>query len=251
MSFQFQPLRAAALLLLAVPAMAAGQIRTVDPSSPEVAASARGGEMAAGDADPADEPAEAPVRAAPRRAVTPVPDAAGTAAAGEARTGLPTDSTYKDEEIFGAAERVFGKGAQGLAKLVEDVLRKQGRPTAYIAGREAGGAIAIGLRYGQGDLFHKVEGSQPIYWTGPSLGFDIGGNGSKTFILVYNLYDGEDMFRRFPLVEGNLYAVGGFTASYLKRGDVVLIPIRLGVGWRFGASVGYMRFSKKGRVLPF
>ncbi|MBE7202786.1 MAG: DUF1134 domain-containing protein, partial [Parafilimonas terrae] len=172
------------------------------------------------------------------------------AAAGEARTALPTDRTFQEEEIFGAAEKTFGKGTQGLAKFIEDILKKQGRPTAYIAGRDVGGAFAVGLRYGQGTLFHKVEGEQPIYWQSPSVGFDIGGAGSKTFILVYNLYDAEEMFKRFPQVEGNLYAVGGFTASYLRRGDVALVPIRLGVGWRFGASVGWMNFSHKGRVIP-
>jgi hypothetical protein len=96
-----------------------------------------------------------------------------------------------------------------------------------------------------------VEGERPVYWTGPSLGFDVGANGAKTFVLVYNLYDSEELFRRFPAAEGNVYVIGGFTASYLRRGDVVLIPIRLGVGWRLGANIGYMKFSKKSKILPF
>ena len=109
----------------------------------------------------------------------------------------------------------------------------------------------LGVRYGSGTLFHKVEGQRPVYWTGPSVGFDLGGNGAKTFVLVYNLYDSQDLFRRFPAAEGNVYVVGGFTASYLRRGDIVLIPIRLGVGWRLGANIGYMRFSEKSRWSPF
>lgn len=118
--------------------------------------------------------------------------------------------------------------------MIETILKDQGEPNAYVAGREAGGAIAIGLRYGSGTLFHKVEGNMPIYWTGPSLGFDLGANGSKTFMLVYNLYNAADVYRRFPGGEGagRLYVVGGFNASYHRRGDLVVIPIRLGVGWR-------------------
>ena len=153
--------------------------------------------------------------------------------------------------MFGAAENVFGKGAKGLADILEKVLKKQGLPSAYIAGREGGGAIAVGLRYGQGTLYHKVEGQKPIYWSGPSLGFDVGGNAAKTFVLVYNLYDSEELYRRFPAAEGDLYVVGGFTASYMRRGDIVIIPIRLGIGWRAGANVGYMKFTHRGTVIPF
>ena len=153
--------------------------------------------------------------------------------------------------MISAAEGVFGKGAEGLAKMIESILKDQGEPNAYIAGREAGGAIGLGLRYGSGTLFHKVEGNQPIYWTGPSLGFDLGGNGAKTFMLVYNLYDTNDIFKRFPGGEGAVYVIGGFNASYQRRGDIVVIPIRLGVGWRLGANVGYLKFSRKSQILPF
>jgi hypothetical protein len=164
----------------------------------------------------------------------------------------PNPSTsYQKDDVVGAAEGVFGKGAEGLAAMIEKILKDQGQPNAYIAGREASGAIVVGLRYGSGTLSHKVEGERKVYWTGPSVGFDLGGNASKTFVLVYNLYDTQDLFRRYPAGEGNLYVVGGFTASYLRRGDVVLIPIRLGVGWRLGVSAGYMKFSEKQKLLPF
>jgi hypothetical protein len=170
------------------------------------------------------------------------------AAAGAAATPI---TTYQQNDVLGAAEGVFGKGAEGLAKMIESILKDQGEPNGYIAGREAGGAVVVGLRYGSGTLFHKVEGEQPVYWTGPSLGFDLGANGAKTFVLVYNLFDTQELFRRFPAAEGNLYVIGGFTASYLRRGDIVLIPIRLGVGWRLGANIGYMSFSKKSKIVPF
>ena len=161
------------------------------------------------------------------------------------------DATYQEDDLIGAAEGVFGKGAQGLAKLIEDILKKQGRPNAYIVGREGGGALVVGLRYGSGTLHHKVEGQRKAYWTGPSVGFDAGANAGSTFVLVYNLYDTEDLYKRYPSGEGVAYLVGGFNASYMRRGDVVLIPIRVGAGLRLGANVGYMKFSKKQRWLPF
>lgn len=160
-------------------------------------------------------------------------------------------STYKKDDLIGAAEGVFGKGAQGLAGLIEDILKKQGEPNAYIVGREAGGALGIGLRYGSGTLHHKVEGEKPVYWNGPSIGFDAGANASSTFVLVYNLFDTEDLYKRYPAGEGAAYLVGGFNASYLRRGDVVLIPIRVGVGARLGANVGYMKIRKKQNWVPF
>ena len=160
-------------------------------------------------------------------------------------------TTFQKDDLIGAAEGVFGKGAAGLGGIIENILRKQGEPNGYIVGREGGGAFVLGLRYGSGTLKHKIEGERPVYWTGPSIGFDAGANAGSTFVLVYNLYDTEDLYRRYPSGEGAAYLVGGFNASYLRRGDIVLIPIRLGVGVRLGANVGYMKFSKKQRWLPF
>jgi hypothetical protein len=168
-----------------------------------------------------------------------------------AATQVPTGDTYKQDDLIGAAEGVFGKGAQGLAGLIEDILKKQGEPNAYIVGREAGGAFAVGLRYGSGTMYHRIEGQRPVYWTGPSIGFDAGANAGNTFVLVYNLFDTEDLYKRFPAGEGAAYLIGGFNASYMRRGDVVLIPIRVGVGARLGANVGYMKMSKKQTWMPF
>jgi hypothetical protein len=159
--------------------------------------------------------------------------------------------TYKEDDLIGAAEGVFGKGAEGVAKLIEDILRRQGEPNGYIVGREAGGAFVLGARYGSGTLFHKVEGQRPVYWTGPSVGFDVGANAGSTFVLVYNLHDTEQLYERYPAGEGAAYLVGGFNASYLRKGDVVLIPVRAGAGLRLGVNAGYMRFSKKQRWMPF
>lgn len=233
-----------AMLLVALTAVAAAptsaQITTVDPN-------------VAIDADLGTPPATAPSE----ENVT-VQDGIPTEGALPPQTDTgsvnvtPSDqNTFQEDDLIGAAEGVFGKGAQGLGKLIEDILKKQGRPNGYIVGREGGGAFVVGLRYGSGTLNHKVEGQKPVYWTGPSIGFDAGANAGSTFVLVYNLYDTEDIYRRYPSGEGVAYLVGGFNASYLRRGDVVLIPIRVGAGLRLGANVGYMKFSKKQNWLPF
>ena len=163
----------------------------------------------------------------------------------------PATQTYAEEDVLGAAEDVFGKGAEGLAEIVRKTFKDRGQPNAYIVGREAGGAFIVGVRYGSGILYHKVEGERKIHWTGPSVGFDIGGDGSKVFALVYNLNDTADLYRRYPAAEGKAYLIGGFTANYLQRDNIVIVPIKLGVGWRLGLNGGYLKFSKKGKVLPF
>ncbi len=237
----------APLLLLAVPAQA--QVRTVDPNdtidgdlAPPPTQTQTQTQTPApaqrSDVPPAYQ--NAPAQTVPP--ASPAPDTGVTTAANE---------TFEREDLIGAAEGVFGRGAEGLAGIIENILKDQGKPNAYIAGREAAGAFVVGLRYGSGIMNHKVEGQRPVYWTGPSVGFDVGGDATKVFVLVYNLYDSQELYKRFPAAEGRAYFVGGFSASYLRRGDVVLIPVRLGVGWRLGANVGYMRFSEKQRWLPF
>jgi hypothetical protein len=190
-------------------------------------------------ADAATPPASAP-------AVAPATTAATPAAATK-----PAEPTFSQDDVLGAAEAVFGKGAEGLAEAVQKTFKQYGEPNAYIAGTEAGGAFFVGLRYGSGQLHHKIEGTQPVHWTGPSLGFDVGGEGSKLFALVYNLHDTEDMFRRYPAAEGLAYFVGGLSVNYLQRDDVVIVPIKLGVGVRLGVNGGYMKFTKKGKIIPF
>lgn len=235
--------------LVATPLAASAQMTEIDPNT-------------AIDAD-LDGPKPAPVaEPAPPTTAPEAATAADTSAGFETATDTATTSapvttaadagtTYKRDDLIGAAEGVFGKGAEGLAKLIEKVLAEQGEPNAYIVGREAGGALVVGVRYGSGTLYHKIEGERPAYWTGPSIGFDAGANAGKTFVLVYNLYDSEDLYKRYPAGEGAAYLLGGFNASYLRRGDVVLIPIRVGVGARLGANVGYMKFRKKQNWIPF
>lgn len=236
----------AATGLTAAPALA--QIGTVDPNT-QIDADLVPGAPASNDAvtgaAPIETTTEAPIATPPAANTSTAP---ATTAATNASDG---SVTYKQDDLIGAAEGVFGKGAEGLAGMIEKILKDQGEPIGYITGREASGAIGVGLRYGSGTLFHKIEGQRDVYWTGPSIGFDLGGNAANTFVLVYNLYDSQDLYKRYPAGEGAAYLVGGFNASYLRWKDVVLIPIRLGVGYRLGANVGYMKFSEKRTWLPF
>lgn len=243
---------AAALFIGAGPALA--QVQTVDPDQPDSWNAPEASTPA--ETAPADEwtPVEQqePLDVSPdgnyAAPATTAPPASNEEVAHAATT---QGTTVPRDDVFNAAEGVFGRGAEGLAGLLENILRDQGEPVAYIAGQEAGGAFVFGVRYGSGVMRHQIEGERTVYWTGPSLGFDVGADANKVFVLVYNLHDSQQLFRRYPAGEGHAYFVGGFSAQYMRRGDVVLIPIRLGVGMRLGVNAGYMRFSERNRWLPF
>jgi hypothetical protein len=240
---------AAALSLIGAPL--AAQMQTIDPNQAMDAdlapPPAPGEPVYYGDTvpPPGAAPAPAPVPPAAPGSLPPADPALPPP------TQMATANTYKEDDLIGAAETVFGKGAKGLAELIRKILAEQGEPNAYIAGREASGAFVVGLRYGSGTLFHNVEGQRPVYWTGPSAGFDAGVDAGRTFVLVYNLFDSQELYQRFPAGQGTAYFIGGFTASYMRSGDIVLIPIRVGVGVRLGANVGYMKFSEKQNWFPF
>lgn len=248
--YAFQKLCAAAALLAAGPA--AAQVQTIDPNN---APQPAGGNQQAQAQMPA--PEYQPVNGgggnpAPQPGFeAPAATSASPAHSAAERASQAAGGTVAKGDVFKAAEGVFGRGAEGLADLIEGLLKKQGEPSGYITGREAGGAVVVGLRYGSGTLHHGIEGDRPVYWTGPSVGFDFGANADKVFVLVYNLNDTQDIFKRYPAGEGNAYVVGGFTASYMRRGDVVLIPVRMGIGARLGVNAGYMKFSEKGKWFPF
>lgn len=234
-------------LLLAAAAPLAAQVQAVDPDKAIDADLNKAAPAPAAPTPTASSAATAAAAAAPAPANG---DASAVPAASPTATPA-SGSTYKQDDLIGAAEGVFGKGAKGLADVIKDLLKKQGEPNAYIVGREGGGALVVGVRYGSGTLYHKVEGQKPVYWTGPSIGFDAGANAGNTFVLAYNLYNSEDLYKRFPAGEGQAYLVGGFHVSYLRRGDIVLIPVRAGAGLRLGINAGYMKFSHKQRWLPF
>jgi hypothetical protein len=160
------------------------------------------------------------------------------------------EETYEENEILEATENFFGATTEGLAEVVEKIFADQGRPNAYIAGEEISGAIGIGVRYGKGDLNRKAGGSRKVYWQGPSIGFDLGGNASKVFVLIYHLPNNDALFQRFPAVEGSIYVVAGVGANYHQSGDIILAPIRTGVGLRAGVNVGYMHYTRKKSWIP-
>jgi hypothetical protein len=159
--------------------------------------------------------------------------------------------TFSQEEILKQVEGFFGEGAKGIAQVVEKTFKDQGKPNAFIAGEEAGGAIGFGLRYGRGTLQMKEGPSRQVYWQGPSLGFDVGASAAKVFVLVYHLQSPDALFQRIPGVEGSLYFVGGVGVNYLQSGSLVVAPIRFGAGWRQGISLGYIDFTPKAEINPF
>ncbi|HUU67364.1 MAG TPA: DUF1134 domain-containing protein [Methyloceanibacter sp.] len=161
------------------------------------------------------------------------------------------DNTFSMEEIKGTGHRVFGKVSVGFAKVVEHAFSRYGRPNGYILGEEAGGAFVAGLRYGEGVLYTKDAGKHRVFWQGPSIGYDFGAEGSKTMVLVYDLRSPGEIFNTFAGVDGSAYFIGGVGITYLSREDVVLAPIRSGVGLRLGANVGYLKYTRQPTWNPF
>ena len=161
-----------------------------------------------------------------------------------------TDS-YSQGEIVKAASDAFASGSEGVAKAVETIFKKYGRPNAYIVGQEGSGAIGVGLRYGEGDLHRKNGGTTHVYWQGPSINFDVGANASKSFTLVYNLGRTDQIFQRFPGLEGIYYFIGGIGVNYQQAGDIILAPMRTGLGVRAGVNAGYLSYTRERKILPF
>jgi hypothetical protein len=150
-----------------------------------------------------------------------------------------------------AGHRFFGSISQGLASAVEWAFQQAGRPNGYVLGEDAGGAFIAGLRYGEGRLFTKDAGTHRVYWQGPSLGYDFGGEGSKTMVLVYNLYDPRQIYGRFGGVQGAAYLVGGVSVQFQRKDNVSLAVIRSGVGLRLGANIGYLKYTPTPTWNPF
>lgn len=161
-----------------------------------------------------------------------------------------TASTYSAEELVSATSDFLGVTAEAAGGAIERVFRDYGQPTGYVAGEEAAGAITIGARYGRGLLYMKERPSQEVFWQGPTIGFDLGGNASRCFTLCYNLQYPDAIFRRFPGVEGSAYLVGGLGVQYQRAENMVLAPIRAGVGLRLGANVGYLVYSRQRNIIP-
>lgn len=177
--------------------------------------------------------------------------AAGPAWAADGKKKPAGGDSFDQDTVLRDAEAFFGKGAEGLGKVIEKAFKENGRPVGYIKGQEAAGAITVGLLYGDGTLVMKNAKSRRVFWSGPSIGFDLGANASKVFVLVYNLPGPGSLFQRFPAVDGSFYYVGGAGINYQRRSGITLAPIRLGVGLRAGASIGYIHYTPKKTYNPF
>jgi hypothetical protein len=158
---------------------------------------------------------------------------------------------YSSNEILESGHKFFGTISRGLAQVVEKAFSDFGQPNGYILGEEAGGAFVAGLRYGEGMLYTKNAGDLRVYWQGPSIGLDAGGEGARTMMLVYNLPATETIYNRFGGIDGSAYFIGGFGMTALTANNVVLVPIRSGVGLRLGANLGYLKFTPKATWNPF
>jgi hypothetical protein len=185
------------------------------------------------------QPADAPATEGP-----PAPNQTPAYPAGKAEP-------YTRDEIVNNVSDFMGVTAEAAGGLVEKVFANNGRPTGYIAGEEGSGAFVVGGRYGRGLLYMKGREPLEVFWQGPSVGWDFGGNASRVFTLCYELQEPEVIFQRFPGVEGSAYLVGGLGVNYQKAGGVTLAPIRAGVGLRLGANIGYLAYSRKRNMLPF
>lgn len=175
---------------------------------------------------------------------------AGLLPAADARADLRPES-FSSEEIVDNGHRFFGSIARGLAEGVEGANKRWGRPNAYILGQEGSGAFIGGLRYGEGTMYTRNAGKRKVYWQGPTIGLDAGADGDRTMMLVYNLPEVDGIFRRFSGVDGSAYLVGGLGFTALNNNDVVVMPVRSGLGARLGMNLGYLKFTQQQTWNPF
>ncbi len=158
---------------------------------------------------------------------------------------------FRAGELVDSGHQFFGTVSRGLASAVEEAVRRWGEPNGYILGQEASGAFFGGLRYGEGKLFTRNAGARPVFWQGPSFGFDMGGEGARTMMLVYNMPFTDAIFKRFAGVDGSAYLIGGFGMTAVAADEMVVVPIRTGVGARLGVNIGYLKFTPNPTWNPF
>lgn len=172
-------------------------------------------------------------------------------ASAQSRNTQQESNTYTSKELVDSGHRFFGSVSKGLATAVESAVSRYGRPNGYILGQEGSGAFLAGLRYGEGTLYTKREGQRKIFWQGPSFGIDVGADGARTMMLVYNMPSSSSLEGRFGGVDGSAYLVAGFGITALARDNITVVPIRSGVGARLGVNVGYLKFSRSPTWMPF
>jgi hypothetical protein len=158
---------------------------------------------------------------------------------------------YSTNEVIDSGHRFFGAVSRGLAEAVQEAVRRWGQPNGYVLGQEASAAFVGGLRYGEGKMYTRNAGDQPVYWQGPSIGFDAGADGDRTMMLVYNLPAVDAIFRRFGGIDGSAYFIGGFGFTALGADNIIVVPIRTGIGARLGINVSYLKFTPRATWNPF
>ncbi|RWQ38837.1 MAG: DUF1134 domain-containing protein [Mesorhizobium sp.] len=158
---------------------------------------------------------------------------------------------YTAQEIVDSGHKFFGATSGGLATVVEKIFASYGLPNGYLLGEEGSGALIGGLTYGEGTLYTKNAGDHKVFWQGPSLGWDFGGEGSRVMMLVYNLDDVNSLYNRFGGVAGSAYIVAGVGFNVMKNNNVLLVPIRTGVGARLGVNLGYLKLTQRATWNPF
>src|SRR6266849_2303437 len=188
-------------------------------------------------------------QANPPPPASPAPPSASPAP--PAGSPAPQSGQYSSNEVVDAGHRFFGTISRGLAQIVEKAGSQWGLPNGYVLGQEAGGAVVAGLRYGEGVLYTKNAGDLRVYWQGPSLGFDFGGDGARTMMLIYSLPATEAVYQRFVGIDGSAYFVGGLGMTALTFNNIVVVLIRSGIGFRLGANVGYLKFTPTATWNPF
>jgi hypothetical protein len=159
--------------------------------------------------------------------------------------------TFTPDEVMRAGHNFFGTVSSGLAKVVEEAFSRWGQPNGYVLGQQLSGAFVVGVRYGEGSLYTRNAGDRRVFWQGPSIGYDAGGEGSRTMMLVYNLPATDAIYQRFVGIDGSAYVIGGFGMTALGFGDIIVVPIRSGVGLRLGANIGYLKFTPQATWNPF
>ena len=159
-------------------------------------------------------------------------------------------NAFTPDEVIRAGHHFFGTVSRGLAEVVQTAFSRWGEPNGYVLGQEGSGAFMVGLRFGDGKLYTKNAGDRRVFWEGPSVGFDTGGEGARTMMLVYNLPATDAIYQRFAGISGSAYFIGGFGMTALAFGNIIVVPIRSGVGLRLGANVGYLKFTPQATWNP-
>ncbi len=167
------------------------------------------------------------------------------------QTASAASAEYTAQEIIDTGHQFFGTATGGFAKVIEQAFQRYGLPNGYVLGQEGSGAFVAGVTYGEGNLYTKNAGQHPVFWQGPSIGIDYGGQGSRVMMLVYNLPSVDALYKRFAGVSGEAYAIAGASMTVLKNNNVLIVPVRTGVGARLGINVGYLKLTDRPTWNPF